>query len=125
MVQPPEILFHYSINEIARICAVTLKTARNWKAGKVCPPATALMVLQRDLGVFHPAWSGWTVSKRGELCSPENWIVTPGDVLSIQFTQAQLSAWRIEAQSLREQVYELENRMDEQPTPDHWEIQTA
>lgn len=119
MVRPPEILSLYNINEIARICAVTVKTARNWKAGKSFPPATAIMVLSRDLGHFNPAWSGWHISLRGELCSPENWTCSKGDVLSIQFLQAQLSAWRNEAQELRKQI---EGAFEDQPLPDQWQI---
>lgn len=120
MVRVPEILFHYNIKEIARICAVTVKTARNWKAGKVCPPATAIMILSRDLGHLHPRWKGWTISARGELCSPENWVATVGDVLSIQLTQAQLSAYRNENRALRLAVAEME--FEEQPLPTQWEI---
>jgi hypothetical protein len=123
MVQVPEILSQYNINEIARICRVSLKTARRWKAGHVGTPETAIMVLQRDLGIFHPAWSGWAISHRGELCSPENWIATPGDVLAIQFTQAQLSAWRLEAQRLKAELEAREaGYFEDQPLPDQWEI---
>lgn len=122
MVRIPDILSHYKINEIARICAVTVKTARNWKSGKIFPPPTAIMVLSRDLGSFHPAWVGWTVSLRGELCSPENWVCSRGDVLSIQFLQAQLSAWRNEAQELRKQI---EGSFEDQPLPAQWEFATG
>lgn len=122
MVRPPEILSLYRIKEIATLCAVTVKTARNWKQGKVFPPATAIMVLNRDLGCFNPAWAGWHISLRGELCSPENWACSKGDVLSIQFLQAQLSAWRNEAQKLREQI---EGGYEDQPLPENWSIQTG
>lgn len=119
MVRPPEILFHYRIKDIARICAVTVKTARNWKQGKAFPPATAIMVLSRDLGCFDLGWAGWQISLRGELCSPENWVVSKGDVLSIQFLQAQLSAWRNEAQELRKQI---QDGIEDQPLPENWSI---
>jgi hypothetical protein len=123
MVRPPEILFHYNINEIARICAVTVKTARNWKAGKSFPPQTAIMVLSRDLGCFSSAWAGWHISLRGELCSPENWIATPGDVLSIQLTQAQLSTYRSENRALKAALEQADAAgFEEQPRPEEWEI---
>lgn len=123
MVRVPEILFHYNINEIARICAVTVKTARNWRSGKVCPPATAIMVLERDLGCFHPDWAGWVISARGELCSPENWIATPGDVLSIQLVQAQLSTYRSENRALKAALANADmSGLEEQPLPEQWEI---
>jgi hypothetical protein len=123
MVRVPEILFHYNFNEIARICAVSVKTARNWKAGKVCPPTTAIMVLSRDLGCFNAVWAGWKISQRGELCSPENWIATPGDVLSIQLTQAQLSAYRTENRALRAALDEAETpALEDQPSPEAWTV---
>lgn len=125
MVQVPEILYLWQLKEIAAICRVTLKTARNWKSGKVCPPATAIMVLSRDLGCFDSRWSGWTISLKGNLVSPENWIATPGDVLSIQLTQAQLAAYRHENKSLKAEIDAIEAErlgMDEQPTIDDWEI---
>lgn len=116
-VQDP--LYGLNISDIARICRVSLKTAKRWKAGQAVPPATALMILARDLGALHPDWSGWTISVRGELCSPENWVCSRGDVLSIQFLQAQLTAWRTEALTLREQI---EGQLEDQPAPDQWEF---
>lgn len=122
MVRIPEILFHYSINEIARICGVSLKTAQRWKAGQTVPHATAIMVLRRDLGCFDPAWAGWTIH-RNQLCSPENWIATPGDVLSIQLTQAQLSTYRSENRALKAALEQADAAgFEEQPLPDQWEI---
>jgi hypothetical protein len=123
MVRIPEILFHYSINEIARFCGVSLKTAKRWKTGQAVPPPSAIMVLSRDLGCFNPAWAGWKISLRGELCSPENWIATPGDVLSIQLTQAQLSTYRTENRALKEALAAAEaGFFEEQPLPGQWEI---
>lgn len=120
MVRVPEILFFYSINEIAQLCGVSLKTAKRWRAGQAVPPPTAIMILSGDLGHLDPAWSGWKV-RRGKLISPENWIATPGDVLSIQLTQAQLSAYRIENRVLKEALAEMDIP-DEQPLPGQWEI---
>lgn len=119
MVRVPEILFHYNFNEIARICGVSLKTAQRWKRGQAVPPPTAIMVLSRDLGAFDPAWSGWRLSN-GALYSPEGWRATPGDVLSIQLTQAQLAAYRHETLQLRATLAELE--FEEQPLPENWSI---
>lgn len=116
---PPE-LFFWSVNEIAQICRVSLKTAQRWKAGQAVPPPSAIMLLSGDLGHLDPAWSGWKV-RRGKLISPENWIATPGDVLSIQLTQAQLSAYRIENRVLKEALAEMDIP-EEQPLPGQWEI---
>lgn len=126
MVRIPEILFHYQFNDIARICAVTVKTARNWKTGKVFPPAAAIKLLTRDLGCFHPAWNGWVISARGELCSPENWVATPGDVRAQQFHHTLTAALREEILILKSQLKSEEvQRYEEQPLPDQWEWITA
>jgi transcriptional regulator with XRE-family HTH domain len=123
MVRVPDILFHYSINEIAHMCGVSLKTAQRWKRGQAVPPRTAIMILSRDLGVFNPAWKGWIINRVGELCSPENWIATPGDVLSIQLTQAQLSAYRTENRHLKAELEAKElGFFEEQPLPENWSI---
>lgn len=119
----PELL-GLSIKDIARICGVDLSTARRWKRGATYLPDAARKLLSRDLGHMDPAWAGW-VLRRGVLISPEGLEATPGDVMAIQFTQAQLSAWRIEAHQLRKQVAELEGQMDEQPLPESWDIQSA
>lgn len=124
MVQVPEILFHYNINEIARICRVSLKTARRWKSGQVGTPETAIMVLSRDLGIFHPDWSGWVLNDRGELCSPENWISTPGAVRGLQMMHATLGTYRRENQALKAEIRQFlkeRDELDDQPLPGEWE----
>lgn len=119
MRTPPAALYGWNVKDIARICRVSLKTAQRWKAGQSVPPESALMLLRGDLGAFDPAWAGWCV-RRGQLISPENWIATPGDVLSIQLTQAQLAAYRHENRQLRLSLSEME--FEEQPLPGQWEI---
>ena len=122
---PPE-LYGLPVKEIERICKVDPATARRWKRGAFCPPYTALAVLRRDLGCFHPAWSGWTINLKGELCSPENWIATPGDVLSIQLTQMQLGTYRHENRMLKQALEDKESEgFEEQPLPDQWEFQVG
>jgi hypothetical protein len=115
----PHQLYGICIKEIARICKVDLATARRWKRGATCPPQSALMLLYGDLGAFDPAWAGWRLCN-GALYSPENWRATPGDVLSIQLTQAQLAAYRHETLQLRATLAALE--FEEQPLPTQWEI---
>jgi hypothetical protein len=120
--RPPELDF-FGISELAHICEISLKTATRWKNSQSVPPQTALMVLRRDLGCFHSAWAGWHISSRGELCSPENWIATPGDVLAMQFHHSQLAAFRDQIRDLRAQlkVEELA-QFEEQPLPTQWTI---
>lgn len=119
--QPPE-LYSFSVSEIAQRCKVSLKTAARWKAGQSVPPATALMIMRRDLGCLHLAWSGWVISSRGELCSPENWIATPGGIRAMQFHGSQLSALREEILILKNQLkLEEIEQYEEQPLPGQWE----
>jgi len=123
--QPPE-LYGLLVSEIAQKCKVSLKTAARWKAGQSVPPATALMIMRRDLGCFHPRWAGWVINVRGELCSPENWIATPGDVLSIQLVQAQLATYRSENRALKQALAAEDiDKYEEQPMPDQWEFGIA
>lgn len=126
MSEPSSPLYGIPVKEIARICRVDLATARRWKRGATCPPETALMIIFGDLGALHRDWSGWKISDRGELCSPEGWITTPGAVLAMHFHRSQLSA-------LREEILILKNRLrteeldqyEEQPLPSQWEFATG
>jgi dTDP-4-dehydrorhamnose 3,5-epimerase-like enzyme len=81
------------------------------------------MLLRRDLGCLHPDWAGWTISRRGELCSPENWIARPGAIRAMHFHHSQLSALRQQINDLRGQLKREEiEQYEEQPTPEQWEI---
>jgi hypothetical protein len=124
MRKPPAALYGIPIKEIARICGVSLKTAQRWKAGQSVPPKPALMILEQDLGCFHPDWAGWTM-KRGLLCSPEGWEATPGHVRGLQMINATLAAYRSENASLKSAVRHLEAQASgfvDQPLPSQWEI---
>lgn len=122
MLLPADVLYRWSVKEIAALCEVNITTARRWKRGARCPPHSALILLSRDLGYLDPRWSGWTI-RNGEIISPEGWRATPGDVLSIQLTQAQLSAYRTENRSLKAALDEAEAAtFEEQPLPGQWEI---
>jgi hypothetical protein len=122
----PEELFRFSVKEIARLCKVSERTANRWKDGTRCPPETALMILRGDLECLHPAWAGWVISARGELCSPENWICTPGQVRALQIKEAQVAALQHQVLELK---MELEDAvchgLEEQPLPEAWEIATG
>lgn len=96
--RPPE-LYGIPINEIARICHVSIKTATRWKDGTTCPPKSALLLLAGDLGCLDPAWEGWTV-RRGSLHSREGWEITLNDVLAVPLVRAQLEAYKTEERKL-------------------------
>lgn len=119
MRRPLAALYGWNIKEISRVCGVSLKTAQRWKAGQTVPPKAALWLISGELGYLDPAWTGWTL-RGGQLTSPEGWRATPGDVLSIQLTQAQLAAYRHETLQLRATLAEME--FEEQPLPGQWTI---
>ena len=71
-------------------------------------PEAARMIMSGDLGYLDSAWRGWTLL-RGQLTSPEGWVMSAADVLSIPLMRAQISAY----QAKERQVL----AMDEQPLP--------
>lgn len=112
---PPE-LYGINIKEIARICAVSEKTATRWKDGTTCPPQTALWILARDLGCFSPPWRGWTI--RGEeLISPESWSITLNDVLASPLLRQQLAVYQAENRTLKADLAAMEGPQEDQPSP--------
>jgi len=118
MLDPKDILFGRPINEIARICGVDITTARRWKRGAQRPPDWALCLLTGDLSFFDPKWRGWRLI-RGDLVSPENWIITLGDVLAQRLVAAQIAAYQTENRALKAQVEELKRGgYEDQPRPD-------
>ena len=96
--RPPEI-YGIPISELARICQVSLKTARRWKDGSTCPPKSALLLLAGDLGCLDAAWEGWRV-RGGVLFSREGWQITVNDVLAVPLVRAQLEAYKTEERKL-------------------------
>ena len=118
MLDPKEVLYGRQIKEIARICCVDITTARRWKRGAICPPQWALCLLTGDLGFFHPSWKGWRLI-RGDLVSPENWIITVGDVLAQRLVAAQIAAYQVENRRLKAEIEDLRRGgYDDQPLPD-------
>lgn len=96
--RPPEI-YGINISELARICHVSLKTARRWKEGSTCPPMSARLLLAGDLGCLDSAWAGWVV-RRGALISPEGWEIKVNDVMAVPLVRAQLDAYKTEERKL-------------------------
>lgn len=116
-------LYGITVNEIARVCKVDLATARRWKRGATCPPATALMILERDLGCFDASWAGWRI--RGEeLIPPAAWPVRRDDALSVPLMHAQIQALRAELAETKKALQEALGRPqgEDQPEPHTWTI---
>lgn len=109
-------LFGVPISEIARICGVSLKTAARWKAGTICPPKTAILIVRLlysgDLGALGPEWENWHY-RDGELTSPDGWRITRNDALAVPLMHGQISALRQKLADLED----LRDGLEEQPTP--------
>jgi len=112
MAKVPDQLYGITINEIARICKVSVKTATRWKRGQSVPPETALMILSADIGHLAPEWRGWTV-RGDELISPEGWAIAMGAVLSAPLLRAQLRALQVEDR----RFHDIENQPEPSAIP--------
>jgi hypothetical protein len=115
-----------SAKDIARVCRVDEATARRWRRRASCPPPAALILLElvytADLGALDPDWAGW-VLRRGKLCSPENWICTPGEIRALQLLNAQLSTYQSENRRLRQELKDAQmDTFEEQPLPSQWDL---
>lgn len=115
MRKPPPQLIGINVNEVSRICHVSLKTAARWKAGTTCPPWAAMVMVERDLGCFDLAWAGWRL-RDGFLISPEGWQVGSGEVLAIRILRQQLACYEVELRRLQSEAVSIQ----EQPLPEAW-----
>jgi len=71
------IFYGYPAALIARWCGVSVKTARDWKAGRRKPSRQALRLfaLYRDGRVLEEAWRGWRVTETG-IVDPDGNVTT-------------------------------------------------
>ena|ERR1043165_4754807 len=109
MGRPHSALYGLSIKYIATTCGVSLKTAARWKSGTTCPGLCELAMLERDLGVWDPAWRGW-VLRRGKLISPEGLESTPGEVRGIPYMSSVIATYQAEFRRLRDEADGLEEQ---------------
>jgi len=101
-------LYGIPAETIAALCKVNVRTARRWKSGERKMPETARMILAGDLGAFDPAWRGWAF-RDGKLISPDGWKASPGEIQSLPYLRAQVSAYQAKERQMQ--------AMDEQPLP--------
>lgn len=116
------------VEEVVRLCKVDASTARRWKRGTIAPPETALMVLRikahGELDDLGPEWVQWRY-KDGTFWSPDKWRINRNDALSVPLLHGQVSALRGEVAALREELANGELALEEQPTPDQWQVEVA
>jgi len=105
MKRQPVELNGLSLNEIATTCHVTERTARRWKAGTMCPPESALMLLRKDLGAFSPYWKGWTLRGK-EIVSPDGWEIARDHALALPLVHGQVAALRQELAKVKRALAE-------------------
>lgn len=110
------ITFWRSNKDIATLLGVDITTVRRWRRGAICPPKAVVFLLSGDLGYFDEEWRGWRV-KNGALISPEGWVITVSDVLSVPLMRAQIATYQTENRKLREPQF------DEQPMPEEWDLE--
>src|SRR5947209_2176449 len=74
--------FALRADELARLAAVHVTTARRWLRRRCAPPLverTLATLRAGELGALSSAWSGWRL-RCGVLISPEGSEFTPGEV---------------------------------------------
>lgn len=69
-------------------------TVARWHAEQRLPRAVSLLVRvmhHGELELVHDVWKGFRLDRRsGRLWTPEDYPITPGDVLAIKYRAAQL-----------------------------------
>ena len=75
--------------QAAAALGVSLKTYRRYEHGGAPPWAVKLLAILAGgaLGFIDPAFEGWHIG-HGELISPENMAITPGEVRAIPYREA-------------------------------------
>lgn len=85
--------------ELAEWCAVSVRTARRWRARGTMPAmlaAWAAILTGGDLGSVDERWKGWRI-QAGELYGPDlAHGFKPADVLSLPYVQAQVKHYQRE-----------------------------
>lgn len=92
---------------------VSVSTVSAWENGHTPIPFMAfetirLMAETMDARLTHPEWEGWSVSKHGELCSPDNTVrLSESAVRSYHFMVANVMP------ALRSDIRQLQHDLDE------------
>lgn len=86
---------------LARFAGVSERTARRWRRDGIPARYVALAeLLAGELGAVAPAWSGWTLDRRG-LTSPEGWTFTPGELRAVPIQYQRVAALERERADFR------------------------
>jgi len=99
--------------QCAAYLRVSVSTVSAWENGRTPIPFMAfetlrLMADTTEARLTHPEWEGWSVSRRGELCSPDNTVRLPeGAVRSYQFIVANVMP------ALRAEIRQLQTHLEQ------------
>src|SRR5437879_11349607 len=88
--------FALRADELARLAAVHVTTARRWLRRRCAPhlvECTLAYLRAGELGALSPTWSGWCV-RGAHLIAPSGDTFTPGEVLAAPLERAIIRAQR-------------------------------
>jgi hypothetical protein len=104
-----ELIYGLKVADLVRLTGVHAATARRWRAGAGIPePCRRLLAMSANRLAGCPGWRGWSLVGE-ELCSPENWTYTAGEVLALTFLRAHVATIQAELRIVR--------GMENQPEP--------
>lgn len=98
------------------LVGISRRTFYRWQDNPPAWTRVLCRLLGGKLDTVHPEWERWSISCRGELCSPENETFTPGELRSWHWRYQQIRALKCRVKELEEQL-EKQNAIDDQPTP--------
>lgn len=99
-------LYGISSALIALATGVHQDTARRYKRTGKMPRAIAELLtlrLEGELELLDPAWRGFRLV-RGELWTPANWPIAPGEILALPFRYQQIAARERRAREILERA---------------------
>ena len=107
----PAIFSGYPVELVARWCAVSLSTARQYKSGKRNPSLQALRLftLHRDQLVLTNQWRGWKING-DSIVDPDGNATTRGQLHGYSLILQWVAAVAARDPSTQRQYYELLKR---------------
>jgi len=96
-----------SAQSLARLCFVSVRTARRWLRAGMAPKLAVewlVLVHRGDLSKINAQWSEWCLRRDGTLGNAHGWQFTVHEIMAIPFLQSALSAYRVEVRRLRDKL---------------------
>ena len=96
--------------DIIDACQIDRRTLRRWRT--TGPPERIINALKYWRGELR-LWPGWIINSKGELCSPENMIFTPGILRARPYELALTREYRRQLRDLKRQMVALKAQLSE------------